>query len=59
MSLYGTQRRGIRQYLLWSSSGLFGLGRAITLVRCQIFGSLDQWRHSEMKRRSHSVAFRP
>ena len=59
MSLYGTQRRAIGRYPLGSSSGLFGLGRAITLERCQIFGSLDQWRHSEQKRRSHSVTFRP
>ena len=38
MSLYGTQRRAIGRYPLGSSSDLFGLGRAIALVRRQIFG---------------------
>ena len=59
ITLYGTHKRDMGRYPLGSSRGLLGFGRAITLARRHIFGSFDQWRHTEQKTRSHSSSFGP
>ena len=57
--LYSTQSRVIRRYPFGSSSGLLGFGRAMTLARRHIFGSLDVRKQREKNDRSHSVALLP
>ena len=57
--LYGTQSRAMGRYPFGSSSGLLGFGRAMTLARRHIFGSLDVRKQMEQNDRSHSVALLP
>ena len=57
--LYGMQSRAMGRYPFGSYSSLLGFGRAMTLDRRHIFGSLDVRKQREQNDRIHSVALLP
>ena len=56
--LNGTQSNEMGLYDLGSCAGLFGYGRATTVARRQVFGSLDLRKHDGKNEHSHAVVLR-